>query len=129
MLDTTAKVFCHGRNNPLKNGLQDQPAPMRVGFTGSLVDGFRDVEWFGRGPHESYLDRHASARVGLFQGTIAEQTFKYVRPQENGNKYQTRWMALKRQPADACSMLFISAQEPGSTMLRGRPHGPEHGPD
>ncbi|CAE7262927.1 lacZ, partial [Symbiodinium pilosum] len=96
--------------------VKDQPAPMRVGFTGSLVDGFRDVEWFGRGPHESYLDRHASARVGLFQGTIAEQTFKYVRPQENGNKYQTRWMALKRQPADACSMLFISAQAPSPTL-------------
>ena len=47
---------------------------MRIGFTGSLVDGFHDVEWFGRGPHESYLDRHASARVGLFQGSIAEQT-------------------------------------------------------
>ena len=53
---------------------QDQPAPMRIGFTGSLVDGFHDVEWFGRGPHESYLDRHSSARVGLFQGSIAEQT-------------------------------------------------------
>lgn len=89
--------------------VKEQPAPMRIGFTGSLVDGFHDVEWFGRGPHESYLDRHASARVGLFQGSIAEQTVKYVRPQENGNKFETRWMSLKRRPADPCTMMLISA--------------------
>lgn len=69
---------------------QDQSAPMRIGFTTTLVDGFEDVEWFGRGPHESYVDRHASARVSLHRGSIQEQTVKYVRPQENGN-----WMRKK----------------------------------
>jgi len=63
---------------------------MRIGFTTTLVDGFEDVEWFGRGPHESYVDRHASARVSLHRGSILEQTVKYVRPQENGN-----WMRKK----------------------------------
>ena len=52
---------------------------MRIGFTATLIDGFEAVEWFGRGPHESYLDRHASAKVGLYQGSIAQQTVKYVR--------------------------------------------------
>lgn len=84
---------------------------MRIGFTATLIDGFEDVEWFGRGPHESYLDRHASAKVGLYQGSIAQQTVKYVRPQENGNKFQTRWMALKRKEADPCNMLFIAAKD------------------
>ena len=103
---------------------------MRIGFTGRLVDGFHDVEWFGRGPHESYLDRHASARVGLFQGSIAEQTVNYIRPQENGNKFQTRWMALKRRPADLCSMLLVSAKELGcriGSKRQGLDH-PAHAP-
>ena len=91
---------------------QDQSAPMRIGFTTTLVDGFQDVEWFGRGPHESYLDRHASARVAFYQQSILEQTVKYVRPQENGNKFQTRWMALKRKQSDPCNMLLIAAQDP-----------------
>ena len=69
---------------------------MRIGFTSVLEEGFDNVEWFGRGPHESYIDRFASARVGTFQGSISDQTFKYVRPQENGNKFQTRRMTLKR---------------------------------
>ena len=91
---------------------QDQSAPMRIGFTATLVDGFQDVEWFGRGPHESYLDRHASARVAFYQQSILEQTVKYIRPQENGNKFQTRWMALKRKQSDPCNMLLIAAQDP-----------------
>lgn len=96
--------------------IKDQAAPMRIGFTATLIDGFEDVEWFGRGPHESYLDRHASAKVGLYQGSIAQQTVKYVRPQENGNKFQTRWMALKRKEADPCNMLFIAAKEPSPVL-------------
>eukprot|EP00931_Biecheleriopsis_adriatica_P116546 TRINITY_DN92180_c0_g1_i1.p1 TRINITY_DN92180_c0_g1~~TRINITY_DN92180_c0_g1_i1.p1 ORF type:complete len:1238 (+),score=243.82 TRINITY_DN92180_c0_g1_i1:25-3738(+) len=96
--------------------IKEHPAPMRVGFTGTLCQGFDDVEWFGRGPHESYLDRHASARVGLFQGSVAEQTFKYVRPQENGNKFETRWMALKQGKKEHCVMLAISAAAPTSSL-------------
>jgi len=96
--------------------IKDQSAPMRIGFTTTLVDGFQDVEWFGRGPHESYLDRHASARVAFYQQSILEQTVKYVRPQENGNKFQTRWMALKRKQSDPCNMLLIAAQDPSPQL-------------
>eukprot|EP00927_Polykrikos_kofoidii_P079630 TRINITY_DN76423_c0_g1_i1.p1 TRINITY_DN76423_c0_g1~~TRINITY_DN76423_c0_g1_i1.p1 ORF type:complete len:1270 (+),score=188.45 TRINITY_DN76423_c0_g1_i1:93-3902(+) len=71
-----------------------QVPPARVGFQTRLVSGFQHVEWFGRGPHESYQDRCASARVGRFRGRIVDQTVKYVRPQENGNKFETRWMML-----------------------------------
>lgn len=96
--------------------VKEQAAPARVGFKGVLTAGFQDVEWFGRGPHESYWDRHASARVGRFSGSIADQTFKYVRPQENGNKYETRWMALKRSVGDACGGLVIGALNPTPTL-------------
>jgi len=91
--------------------IKDHPAPMRVGFKGLFTDGFEDVAWFGRGPHESYMDRYASARIGIFQGSILDQTVKYVRPQENGNKFDTRWMCLKR-PAGSntqCAGILISA--------------------
>lgn len=88
-------------------------APPRVGFKGTLKDGFENVEWFGRGPHESYIDRYVSARVGAFQGTILDQTFKYVRPQENGNKLDTRWMSLKRENGSGLSLV---AEEPSPTL-------------
>jgi len=93
--------------------VKERPAPPRVGFRGRLTDGFEDVEWFGLGPHEAYIDRQSSARVGQWKGSILDQTFKYVRPQENGNKLHTRWMALeRRRDAAGCAGLLIAAEAP-----------------
>merc|ERR1712187_850732 len=85
-----------------------QPGPARVGFQGTLISGFEDVEWFGRGPHESYCDRNASARIALYKGRIVDQTFKYVRPQENGNKFETRWMVLKNAACGGCAGILVA---------------------
>jgi len=88
---------------------QKQISPARIGFTCSLAAGLEEVDWFGRGPHESYRDRFASARVGRFSGSILDQTFKYVRPQENGNKWETRWMALKGKIGSGAGGLLVEA--------------------
>ena len=75
-------------------------APPRIGFVMTLDNGSEElnrcgrIQWFGRGPHESYIDRKAGAEVKLWDGSVAEQTFRYVRPQENGNKSDTRWAAV-----------------------------------
>merc|ERR1712157_416639 len=99
--------------------IRDRPQPQRVGFRGRLSEGFETVEWFGRGPHESYVDRYASARVGHFQGNILDQTFKYVRPQENGNKLDTRWMAMKRAKSSGNAGLLIASCAPSPSTGLG----------
>ena len=77
----------------------------RVGVTMTLAPALENLAWFGRGPHESYCDRKAGARVGVWQGTVTEQYVPYVVPQEHGNKTDVRWMALEAGPADA-GLLF-----------------------
>jgi len=37
-----------------------------------------------------------------------------------GNKFQTRWMALKRKQSDACNMLFIAAKDGTSLEMMAR---------
>lgn len=54
------------------------------------------MQWYGRGPHESYSDRKTSAPIGLWRGDIARQDHDYIRPQETGNKVDVRWMELVR---------------------------------
>ncbi|MBX3433514.1 MAG: DUF4981 domain-containing protein [Pirellulales bacterium] len=53
-----------------------------------------NVTYFGRGPHENYVDRLASAFVSRYESTVADMTHVYTRPQENGNRCDVRWIAF-----------------------------------
>ncbi len=69
----------------------------RVGLTMQLPGGFENFTWYGRGPHENYIDRNTGAAVGLYHSTVDEQHVPYVMPQENGNKTEVRWLTLTHQ--------------------------------
>lgn len=73
---------------------KDLPPLPRFGLELTMPAGFEQVAWYGRGPHESYADRKESTQVGIYSGTVDEQYVPYVRPQENGNKADVRWLAL-----------------------------------
>jgi beta-galactosidase len=72
------------------------PLP-RIGLTMALPAGFEQFSWYGRGPHESYIDRKAGVAVGLYRGTVDEQYVPYIMPQENGNKTDVRWLTLSNE--------------------------------
>lgn len=73
---------------------EGRPVFPRIGMNVELRRSLDQLSWYGRGPHENYSDRKLSANVGLYQGTVAEQYVAYPRPQENGYKTDTRWLAL-----------------------------------
>lgn len=66
----------------------------KVGVILELPAGFEEVSWFGAGPHENYRDRKTSAAIGLYQNTVSGMTEHYIRPQDMGNRSDTRWFAL-----------------------------------
>ena len=68
----------------------------RFGLQMRVKDAFDTLEWYGRGPHESYSDRKASAAVDVYRGSVDEQYFEYSEPQETGNKTDVRWARLVR---------------------------------
>ena len=86
---------------PTKINVPEMP---RFGMKLTLPATYDQVEWFGRGPHESYWDRKTSAAIGHYAGTVWEQTFPYVRPQETGNKTDVRWMVLK---GDSLGLMIV----------------------
>ena len=77
----------------------------RIGVKMTLDPSLENLAWFGRGPHETYCDRKAGARIGVWQSTVTEQYVPYVVPQEHGNHTDVRWMALEAGPSDA-GLLF-----------------------
>ena len=66
----------------------------RMGMQMAVPGRYATMAWLGRGPHETYWDRKTGAAVGLYSGPVEEQIHVYVRPQENGNKTDVRWMTL-----------------------------------
>ncbi len=52
------------------------------------------LAYYGRGPHENYIDRNHSSYVGLYESSVEEQYVPYITNGENGNKTETRWLSL-----------------------------------
>jgi beta-galactosidase len=71
----------------------------RIGMRFALPGDFDQVTWYGRGPHESYWDRKTSAAIGYYSGSVWEQSYPYIRPQETGNKTDIYWMAISNGKA------------------------------
>lgn len=118
----------------------DLPPPFRVGLEFSLPTDLDTVQWYGRGPHESYVDRKTSAPIGLWRGPLAAQNHDYIRPQETGNKVDVRWIEVSgagrglrvegEKPFMANALAFpyedLDRHAPGtwkSTDIRPHDHG------
>lgn len=69
----------------------------RFGMQITLVPGFEDIEFYGRGPVESYADRKLSAFIDVYNQKVADQYYPYIRPQDTGNKSDLRWFNVKHQ--------------------------------
>ncbi|MDR2936571.1 MAG: DUF4981 domain-containing protein [Rikenellaceae bacterium] len=66
----------------------------RFGLRMRLPAPMHNVEYFGRGPGENYIDRNWGSDIGQYTTTAEEMYFPYVRPQENGHRTDVRWVAL-----------------------------------
>ena len=83
--------------------LDDLP---RLGVAFGCGDGLDRMEWFGHGPHESYVDRLRGAPVGRYACGVRDRYVPYVMPQEHGNIAGLRWLALRREDGTG---LLVSA--------------------
>lgn len=93
----TYSIFPSGRvqiDAVFNPGEQKLPEVPRFGMLMTLPDEFSNFSYFGRGPWENYSDRNTASFIGLYNSTVKEQYFAYIRPQENGNKTDVRWLTL-----------------------------------
>lgn len=70
------------------------PEIPRLGMTMTLPGGCENMQWYGRGPGESYIDRKSASLIGKYDSTVWDQYHPYVRAQETGNHTDVRWMKL-----------------------------------
>jgi beta-galactosidase len=65
----------------------------RFGHELVVAPGLGNIEWYGRGPRETMIDRNFE-RIGIYRSTVDKEWVDYMRPQENGNKTDVRWVKL-----------------------------------
>ncbi|WP_199119379.1 glycoside hydrolase family 2 TIM barrel-domain containing protein [Pedobacter sp. ASV28] len=71
------------------------PELPRFGMRTTLSNAYSDLVYYGRGPHENYIDRNEGAFLGIYKDKVENQYYKgYIRPQESGNKTDVRWLTL-----------------------------------
>ncbi|WP_249226638.1 glycoside hydrolase family 2 TIM barrel-domain containing protein [Alicyclobacillus mengziensis] len=80
----------------------------RVGLQFRIPSALEQVEWYGRGPGESYSDSKQAGRFGVYQKTVRELYTPYVLPQENGNRTDVRWVSF----TDWRGMGFLATSKP-----------------
>ena len=63
----------------------------RFGMQMVMPKSFENISYYGRGPVENYIDRKWATELGVYNQTVTDQFYAYIRPQENGNKTDVRW--------------------------------------
>ncbi len=76
---------------------ENLPNVPRIGMQFKIPADFQFMEWYGKGPHETYWDRQSSGEISIWKGKVWDQLHNYSRPQESGNKMDVRWMSLKNE--------------------------------
>ena len=66
----------------------------RFGMKMVMPKSFENISYYGRGPVENYIDRKWATELGVYNQTVTDQFYAYIRPQENGNKTDIRWWKL-----------------------------------
>ena len=81
----------------------------RVGMRFEIAAKYSNLEWFGRGPLESYPDRCNSQLISKWKSTVENQYHPYVVPQENGAHQDTKWFSLISHQGDQLKFNIVDA--------------------
>ncbi len=88
----------------VKVGLPNMP---KVGMQCGISNDLSQIEYFGRGPFENYIDRKYGSDVGIYNQNIYDFMEPYVVPQENSNRTDVRWMYL-HNPSSKNGLLIVA---------------------
>lgn len=89
-VDGNGEISCHisAQKTP---GLPYLP---RFGVRFFLKKEMDEADYFGYGPYESYIDKHRASIQSRFRSNVRMLHEDYIRPQENGSHYGTRYVTL-----------------------------------
>ncbi len=82
----------------------------------------REFSYFGYGPYESYVDMRRASKIGMYKSTPENEYVDYIRPQEHGNHYGTRFLSLGEYTFVSDSGFEFSVSEYETGELEKKAH-------
>ncbi len=88
-INTTWRIHPSGTVNLQMDVKKNPEFPFlpRFGCRLFLPDDFCNIQYYGMGPAESYIDKHHASSHGIYEADIRELYEDYIRPQENGSHW------------------------------------------
>lgn len=104
-LEVTYRIFQTGEMSIEIQGERPRHLPFlpRFGLRFFLNKANDQIAYLGYGPQESYIDKHHSAKLGIYQTTARENHTDYFKPQENNSHFGTHYVK--------CNGLTVSADK------------------
>jgi len=99
------------RNKVKPDGFEQMLTWPRVGVRLALSGALDQVQWYGRGPHENYPDRLASAFFGIYDSAVKDLSTPYLTPQDNGSRCDVSRVTLSSQDK-AAPAVTVESSEP-----------------
>ena len=95
-LETVWSIYNDGRLTCEVHAKRDIKFPMlpRFGLRFFLPKEQNQVEYFGYGPQESYVDKHRGSIISKFKASVSELHEDYLKPQENGSHWNCKYMNI-----------------------------------
>lgn len=93
---TVTADYCSVKIKAKPKGLLLPATFARFGLNLGLKD-VRIVEWFGRGPGESYVDKKESQHINTYGATVDGLFTNYEFPQDCGNRTDVRWVEFRNE--------------------------------
>ncbi|MGF7144205.1 beta-galactosidase [Anaerotaenia torta] len=66
----------------------------RFGFEFVLPKEMEQIEYFGKGPYENYIDLCHHVKTGRYHSTVTSQYVPYIMPQEHGNHTGVKYLKV-----------------------------------
>ena len=85
------RVNCSFNVDATKSGLGNF---IRVGSMMTLPEGSEQLSWYGN-KTESFNDRKTGGRQGIWESTVSEQYFPYLKADDCGNLTDVKWISVK----------------------------------
>ncbi|MCF0176935.1 MAG: DUF4981 domain-containing protein [Bacteroidales bacterium] len=74
---------------------KDAPEMFRIGVEFEMGGEYSNLDFYGYGPHETYIDRISSGELGLYSQRVEDQYhWGHARPQESGTHAGLKWMSV-----------------------------------